>query len=169
MNTWSFPDARCYNLSCCGVPAGQFSEETISDWRESFSLFDKNRDGVICCRELGGVMRSIGQTPTDDDVQKMVSDADKDGNGTVDFDEFVAMMSRYYSTMDPEKEMRDAFRVFDKDGNGYISKSELKSVMHSLGEKLNDQEIEEMIRAADADKDGAINYSGISYIAFIVI
>lgn len=78
-------------------------------------------------------------------------------------------MSRYYSTMDPEKEMRDAFRVFDKDGNGYISKSELKSVMHSLGEKLNDQEIEEMIRAADADKDGAINYSGISYIAFIVI
>lgn len=84
------------------------------------------------------------------------------GNGTVDFDEFVAMMARYYATMDPEKEMRDAFRVFDKDGNGYISKYELKSVMHSLGEKLNDQEIEEMIRAADADKDGAINYSGIS-------
>lgn len=90
------------------------------------------------------------------------------GNGTVDFDEFVAMMSRYYSTMDPEKEMRDAFRVFDKDGNGYISKSELKSVMHSLGEKLNDQEIEEMIRAADADKDGAINYSGTLYIAIIM-
>ena len=61
---------------------------------------------------------------------------------------------------DSEEEIREAFRVFDKDGNGFISAAELRHVMTNLGEKLTDEEVDEMIREADIDGDGQINYEG---------
>ncbi len=59
-----------------------------------------------------------------------------------------------------EEELREAFKVFDKDGNGYISAAELRHVMTNLGEKLTEEEVEEMIREADLDGDGEVNYDG---------
>lgn len=59
---------------------------------------------------------------------------------------------------DSQEEIQEAFKVFDKDGNGYISAAELRHVMTSLGEKLTEEEVDEMIREADVDGDGQINY-----------
>ncbi|PKU38297.1 calmodulin [Limosa lapponica baueri] len=80
------------------------------------------------------------------------------GNGTIDFPEFLTMMARKMKDTDSEEEIREAFRVFDKDGNGYISAAELRHVMTNLGEKLTDEEVDEMIREADIDGDGQVNY-----------
>ena len=67
-------------------------------------------------------------------------------------------MARKKKDTNSEEEIREAFRVFDKDGNGYISAPELRHVMTNLGEKLTDGEVEEMIREADIDGDGEVNY-----------
>ena len=72
------------------------------------------------------------------------------------------MMARKMKDTDSEEEIREAFRVFDKDGNGFISAAELRHVMTNLGEKLTDEEVDEMIREADIDGDGQVNYEGIS-------
>ena len=82
------------------------------------------------------------------------------GNGTIDFPEFLTMMSKKMKDVDSEEEIREAFRVFDKDGNGFISSAELRHVMTNLGEKLTDEEVDEMIREADIDGDGQVNYEG---------
>ena len=82
------------------------------------------------------------------------------GSGSIDFPEFLTMMARKMKDTDSEEEIREAFRVFDKDGNGYISAAELRHVMTNLGEKLTDEEVDEMIREADTDGDGQINYEG---------
>lgn len=71
------------------------------------------------------------------------------------------MMARKMKDTDSEEEIREAFRVFDKDGNGFISAAELRHVMTNLGEKLTDEEVDEMIREADIDGDGQVNYEGL--------
>ncbi|XP_041364814.1 calmodulin-A-like [Gigantopelta aegis] len=139
-------------------PALTLTEEQIAEFKEAFSLFDKDGDGTITTSELGIVMRSLGQNPTDAELQDMINEVDTDGNGTIEFEEFLHMMSRKMPETDNDEELREAFRVFDKDGNGYISAAELRHVMQNLGEKLTDEEVKEMIREADLDGDGMVNY-----------
>lgn len=64
--------------------------------------------------------------------------------------EFLTMMARKMKDTDSEEEIREAFRVFDRDGNGFISAAELRHVMTSIGEKLTEEEINAMIKEADA-------------------
>ncbi|CAG7879694.1 unnamed protein product [Brassica rapa] len=176
--------------------ADQLTDDQISEFKEAFSLFDKDGDGIIffppdpslldifffislcnpslfylnsfihwgvvagciTTKELGTVMRSLGQNPTEAELQDMINEVDADGNGTIDFPEFLNLMARKMKDTDSEEELKEAFRVFDKDQNGFISAAELRHVMTNLGEKLTDEEVDEMIREADVDGDGQINY-----------
>ena len=136
----------------------QLTEEQIAEFKEAFALFDKDGDGTITTKELGTVMRSLGQNPTEAELQDMINEVDVDGNGTIDFPEFLSLMARKMKETDTEEELMEAFRVFDRDGNGFISAHELRHVMTNLGEKLTNEEVDEMIKEADLDGDGAINY-----------
>ncbi|KEF60247.1 calmodulin [Exophiala aquamarina CBS 119918] len=120
---------------------------------------DKDGDGQITTKELGTVMRSLGQNPSESELQDMINEVDADNNGTIDFPEFLTMMARKMKDTDSEEEIREAFKVFDRDNNGFISAAELRHVMTSIGEKLTDDEVDEMIREADQDGDGRIDYN----------
>lgn len=63
----------------------QLTEEQIAEYKEAFSLFDKDGDGTITSKELGTVMRSIGHNPSPEDLKNMMSEVDADGNGNMDF------------------------------------------------------------------------------------
>merc|ERR1712167_496577 len=80
-------------------------------------------------KELSTVMRSLGQNPTEAELQDMINEVDADGNGTIDFPEFCTLMARKMKDTDSEEELKEAFRVFDKDGNGFISAAELRHIM----------------------------------------
>ncbi|KAJ2060316.1 hypothetical protein GGI17_003844 [Coemansia sp. S146] len=134
------------------------NEDQIKEYREAFSLFDKDGDGNITSVELGSVMRSVGQNPTEAELQDMINEVDKDGNGTIDFGEFLSLMARQSSDNNEEEELKEAFRVFDKDGNGFISAAELRHALTNLGEKLTQEEVDEMIQEADVNGDGQIDY-----------
>lgn len=70
------------------------------------------------------------------------------------------MMAKKMKDSDSEEELREAFRVFDKDGNGFISAAELRHLMANLEKKLTDEEVDEMMRETDLDGDGQVTYEG---------
>lgn len=140
--------------------ADQLTEKQSASIKEAFSLFDKDGDGFITTTDLGTVMRSLGQNPTQAEIQDMINDASSGRTGNkIDFPEFLTLMARKLKDEDSEEEILEAFRVFDRDGNGFISTAELRHVMTSIGEKLTEDEVNRMIKEADADGDGQINYN----------
>ena len=136
--------------------ADQFTKEQIDEFKDGFILFDKDNNGSITAKELGVVMRSVGENPTEEELQVMIDEVDANGNGTIEFPEFLTMMKA--KDTDREKEIQEAFRFFDKDGNGFISAAELGQVVASLGEKITEEEVDKMIQEADTDGDGQVNY-----------
>ena len=138
--------------------ADQLTEEQITEFKEAFSLFDKDGNGTITSKELGTAMRSLGQYPTEVELRDMINEIDADGNGCVDFPEFLTLMAKKMNDGDAEEEMKEAFRLFDTNGNGFISGAELRHVMTCIGEKLTDGEVDDMLHEADVDGDGMINY-----------
>ena len=92
-------------------------------------------------------MRSLGQ-----------NEVDEDGNGTIDFEEFLSLMSRKIKEIDKKEELLEAFRIFDKDNNGKIWAAELNHMMTNLGDKFSDEEVDQMIKQGDIDEDGQIDF-----------
>ncbi|XP_028123940.1 calmodulin-like protein 8 isoform X2 [Camellia sinensis] len=148
----------------------ELSEEQIAEFQEAFCLLDKDGDGkhmflfgMICIgcitiEELATAVKSIDQIPTEEDLQSMISEVDVNGNGTIEFGEFLHLLATKMKESEAEEELKEAFKVFDKDQDGYISPNELRNVMFNLGERLTDEEVEQMIRDADLDGNGLIDY-----------
>merc|ERR1711865_677631 len=110
-------------------PRGSLSDEQVEEVREVFGLFDADNSGAIDCRELKGAMRALGFEVSNEELTKMVTDIDTDGNGSVEFKEFMGMMT----------------------GN-------LARVAEELGEAVDDEELQDMINQSDKDGDGEINF-----------
>lgn len=129
-----------------------------AEFKEAFDEFDTDGSGAISSKELLGVMRAMGQNPTEDELLNLVMEVDMDGNGTIEFTEFLDMMKKKASEVDEEAELREAFKIFDRDKDGYISMKELKKVTSMLGTVLTKEEIEEFMAEADVDGNGKLDY-----------
>jgi len=129
-----------------------------AEFKEAFDEFDKDGSGTISTKELLQVMRSIGQNPTEDEILELVMEADLNGDGTIDFQEFIEMMKRKSSETDQTESLKEAFKIFDKNRNGYIEAKELKQVTTTLGSQLTDEEFEDFWREADINNDGKLDY-----------
>ncbi|CAL0310362.1 unnamed protein product [Lupinus luteus] len=113
--------------------------------------------GFITVKELAAINESLDESPIKEEIQGMIGEVDIGGNKRIDFEEFLNIMCRNVKENMVE-ELKEAFKVFDRDQDGFISATELKHVMMNLGERLSDEEAEQMIREADLDGDGQVSY-----------
>eukprot|EP00298_Acanthocystis_sp_HF-20_P011087 c19223_g2_i2.p1 GENE.c19223_g2_i2~~c19223_g2_i2.p1 ORF type:complete len:175 (-),score=56.71 c19223_g2_i2:28-477(-) len=137
----------------------QLTKKQITELKEAFSCFDRDGDGSISVKELGDVIRSLGTDPSESELQDLVNEVDVDGDGHIDFSEFLTMMAKKMAEVDEEAELREAFNLFDTDKNALISPYEFKQAMVKLGEKLSDAEIQALFKQADLNGDGYVDYS----------
>merc|ERR1712106_633732 len=136
--------------------ADNLTVEQESEVKEAFGLADKNSSGSIMVKEVGMVVRALGMNPSDEELQEMIEGR---GDGTnISFQEFLGIVGNRMNEVDNEDELREAFAVFDRDGQGFIRAAELRHMMTNLGEKLSDQEVDDMIREAGIDNDGQFRY-----------
>ena len=130
------------------------SEAEVEKLWQAFKVFDADNSGVISAEELGQVMRSLGQSPSDTELRDMIKEVDVDLSGTIDFDEFKALMVSRQG--DRKSRLKLAFSVFDEDGSGQITVNELHNVMSQFG--LTDEELDEIIKEVDHDGDASIDF-----------
>lgn len=133
-----------------------FAELTY--FKELFNAIDKDNEGSITAKELGTALANIGAKTTELEVQAMINEGDIDGNGSLDFEEFVELLGLKLSLEMSIDDYRDAFRLIDKDNNGFLSSAELRAIYIALGIKISDEDVEEMIREADLDCDGVVTF-----------
>lgn len=120
---------------------------------------DKANEGIIPTKDLGLAIRAVYLNPTEAELHEMIAEVDPEGAGTLSLDAFLMLVSKRQKDLDVEEDILDAFRVFDKDGNGFISNVELRYILSNLGEKLMEgEDLEEMIKEAECNDDGQINY-----------
>ncbi|KAL9450823.1 hypothetical protein AB3S75_012542 [Citrus x aurantiifolia] len=144
-------------------------EDQIAEFQEAFSMLDKDGDGCITFEELASAIKSLDQNPTKEELRNMINEVDLDGNGTIEFLEFLKLMATKMKENEAQEELKEAFKVFDKDQDGYISPNELRHVMMNLGEKLTDEELEQMILEADLDGDGQVNYEEFARMMLLAV
>lgn len=130
-----------------------------AEWAEVFSTIDDNASGSIPTTKLGLCIRACGGYPTEEEVKKMCEKADPKNTGKVNLEEFSKQMEWCLEKSPLEMEpVMKAFKMFDKDDNGTISKIELAHVLASMGDKLSTEEADEFVKEANVDSEGMIKY-----------
>ncbi|ELV14159.1 Calmodulin-like protein 6 [Tupaia chinensis] len=143
----------------CAPQTERLSPEQIKEYKGVFEMFDEEGNGEVKTGELERLMSLLGINPTKSELASMAKDVDRDNKGFFNCDGFLALMGIYHEkAQNQEGELRAAFRVFDKEGKGYIDWNTLKYVLMNAGEPLNEVEAEQMMKEADKDGDGTIDY-----------
>lgn len=138
------------------VIAESLSEEEIKGLKTMFTNMDTDKSGTITYEELKTGLARLGSRLSEAEVKQLMEAADVDGNGTIDYIEFIsATMHRY--RLERDEHLYKAFQYFDKDNSGYITRDELEIAMKEYG--MGDEaSIKEVISEVDTDNDGRINY-----------
>ena len=123
-----------------------------------YEIDDKDSSGTISTVELLHVLRAMGQNPSEEELNGIIMEIDIDGSGTIDFEEFVSLMKDKALQVDVDSDIREAFRMFDRNKDGYIDMAELKKMFALVGGLFSREEMEDFMNEADKDGNGKIDY-----------
>eukprot|EP01110_Echinostelium_bisporum_P004496 TRINITY_DN2104_c0_g1_i1.p1 TRINITY_DN2104_c0_g1~~TRINITY_DN2104_c0_g1_i1.p1 ORF type:complete len:148 (+),score=73.32 TRINITY_DN2104_c0_g1_i1:65-508(+) len=137
---------------------------TTDQINECFAIFDKDNDGKVSVEDLGNCLRALGKNPTNAEIKAI---KDELGGKEFDLNTLKTVYRKPIKTPhEQSKEMLDAFKALDKDGNGMIQEAELRQLLLNLGDSLTTPEVEELMKEVSVSSDGGINYD--SFVDMIV-
>lgn len=132
------------------------NKEETENLEKIFKAIDENGDGKLSKQEiLDGWEKHLGTPINEEEVDKMFAQIDTDGNGTIDYTEFVVATMNEKQLLSEDK-LQAAFKMFDKDGSGAISADEIKTALGFSQDQNN--LIESIVKEVDEDGNGEISF-----------
>ncbi|CAH1393727.1 troponin C, isoallergen Bla g 6.0101 [Halyomorpha halys] len=138
------------------------TKDQIQLLKRAFDAFAQNR-GYIECNMVGTILQMLGHELSDARLKEIIDEVDADGSGQLEFEEFVALAAGFLTEDDQDaeamqQELREAFRLYDKEGNGYITTAVLREILKELDDKITSQELDMMIAEIDSDGSGTVDF-----------
>ncbi|KQK05658.1 probable calcium-binding protein CML9 [Brachypodium distachyon] len=138
--------------------AGKLTQAQADECREVFDLFDGDEDDRIAAGELVTALRSLGQNVDEAEARQFLEDAGagSGGSGSIDFATFLAVAARKAGAGVSEKGLATWLDAFDDAQSGAIPAEQLRQVMVTHGDRLTEEEADEMLRKADPRGEGRV-------------
>ncbi|XP_044272114.1 troponin C, isoallergen Bla g 6.0101-like [Tribolium madens] len=141
----------------------EISKDQLKLLKQIFDSFDMEKKGEIGVDMIGQILDMLGHQLSAEELQGIISEIDADGNGVMNFEEFAHLAARFVVEEEEDteailRELKDAFRLYDKSGLGYISVDLLREILKELDEKLTPADLEQMIEEIDTDGSGTVDW-----------
>jgi len=134
----------------------ELSEEKKNDLREKFQEIAEN--DKVQFYQLPDLMKNSGVECTEAELQDLVNDEEIDEKGRINCETFIKIVDKQLRTTDSEEELLEVFKIFDKDGSQLISTKKLLDVFKKIDENIKEEEVLQMMKECDIDKDGYLNF-----------
>jgi Ca2+-binding EF-hand superfamily protein len=139
---------------------GDLDKEQIAILQKAFDSFAQGT-GFITPEMVGSILRMMGTAFTEETLAEMIAEVDEDGSGQIEFEEFTILASNFIVEEDEEelkKELKEAFRLYDKEGLGFIRTEQLKEILREIDDKLTEEELDGIIEEVDEDGSGTMDF-----------
>jgi len=136
-------------------------KEQLAMLRKVFDSFDHNKKGSIPSSMVRTIFTVMGHRVDDVLLKAIIQEVDADGSGELEFSEFVTLAAQFLIEEDAEEmqnELKEAFRLYDKEGNGYITTATLREILHELDDKLSPDDLDGIVAEIDEDGSGTIDF-----------
>merc|ERR1711923_106383 len=151
-----------------GIDFDEINEATalepdeIKCLKNCFDLFDAKKQDFLSADDLDEILRAMGFRPSKEELQEILKEIDEDGSGEIEFGEFCQLCAKFL-VEDPDmetmkRELKDAFRIYDKEGQGYITTETLRGLISELLAPLTSEELDGIIEELDEDGSGTMDF-----------
>jgi len=141
----------------------ELDRDQLAMLKSTFDAFDVDKKGYIETEMVGTILDMLGMQYRGKELQDIIEDIDEDENGEISFEEFANLAAKFLVEEDEDTEaiqleLKGAFRLYDKEGNGFISTEVLREILRELDDNLSDDELDNMIDEIDADGSGTVDW-----------
>ncbi|CAH1991173.1 unnamed protein product [Acanthoscelides obtectus] len=136
-------------------------EQKLAVIRKAFAMFDTTKSGYIDTMKIATILNTMGQLFDENELNSLITKNDPDRTGKVNFDGFCDIASHFLEEDDDEsttQELKEAFRLYDREGNGYITTATLKEILGALDDKLTNRDLDGIIAEIDTDGSGTVDF-----------
>ncbi|XP_066981492.1 troponin C, isotype gamma-like [Macrobrachium rosenbergii] len=135
--------------------------DQIETLRKAFESFDTDKQGYITCDTVSTILRMMGIKISDKNLAEVIAETDEDGSGQLEFEEFVELAAKFLIEEDEEAlkaELKEAFRIYDKESNGFITTEVLREILSELDNRLTPEDLDGIIEEVDEDGSGTLDF-----------
>ncbi|KAJ2952924.1 hypothetical protein O0L34_g7293 [Tuta absoluta] len=131
--------------------------------KNAFDAFDHEKKGVISTEMIGTILEMLGHQLDEATLKEIIDEVDEDGSGELEFPEFCKLAAKFLTEEEEDdeamvRELREAFRLYDKEGNGYITTEVLMEIFRELDNTITADDLETMIEEIDSDGSGTVDF-----------